>query len=282
MKSTAVALLAAYAAGSEMFHTRNPVYGYKPSPKKSYSSYPVHVPHMPQGSHALAGKYGYHNIKNPVTVGRTEYGKGYSYSAYGKGNHYDRSKFLTPLEKLEIKVDQNKKEVDERINQLETVLSNRIADLEADSVRLALDYFFVNEDRIELGNQNDTFITIPDPGEFCVEAGQTVEMVSNVSINNQSAGVTTLEILRNDTDTVALAAFWDDFALAVSNGSVYYRETVSETTQFEFRIRLQNLSRRNDRIQINSLQNSVRIYNNPQSLATTDAPIGGCPEPVVI
>ena len=119
-----------------------------------------------------------------------------------------------------------------------------------------------------------------EPGEFCVGAGETVDMMTNVSINNASAGITTLEIWKNDSEQVAEAKFWDDGFLATSNGSVYYRETLSEPAQFEFRIRLQNLSnRRDDVIRINNIQNSVRIYDNPSALATTDLAIGGCQTP---
>jgi len=101
-------------------------------------------------------------------------------------------------------------------------------------------------------------------------------MLSNVSIQNRKAGLTTVEVWKNDSEKVAEATWFDrsDFDdIVTSNGTVYYRETLTEDASFQFRIRLRNAGDLPDRIQVKNIQNSVRIYSNCPTLDVTDNPI---------
>lgn len=128
-----------------------------------------------------------------------------------------------------------------------------IQDLQSNVVKIDLDYFYVNEVPVSIPNVNGQFssgvVTLPNPGVFCVGQGQTVDMFSNITINQRGAGNATLQVLKNGSVVVATASFYDlDNAEVnntenfLANGSVYYRETVPEVggATFEFTIELQN------------------------------------------
>ena len=106
-------------------------------------------------------------------------------------------------------------------------------------------------------------------------------MFSNVSIDNERYGYTTLEVLKNGNERVAVAAFFDRTSLrnlgqnVDSNGTVYYRATLDADATFEFRIKLDNKGQDDDVILVKNIQNSVRIWENPRPV--TDNPINaGC------
>ena len=131
MKSIAAALLVASAATSEMFSTRSPHYGHR-----SYPTYHAnhHTPtHRPQASYS-----------KPSSTLESQYAK-------YRPTRYDAPKFMSPTEALAVKVDRNQQAVDSRINHLEHELKARLNALEANSVRLLYDYFYVNDEEFEIG-----------------------------------------------------------------------------------------------------------------------------------
>ena len=74
------------------------------------------------------------------------------------------------------------------IDLIEENFAEQIADLQDDIVKLETDFFYVNDEPFAIPNTQGTFssavLTLANPGEFCVAAGQTVDMFANVTINN--------------------------------------------------------------------------------------------------
>ena len=104
-------------------------------------------------------------------------------------------------------------------------------------------------------------------------------MFLNLSIQNRGSGLTSLEVLKDNSEKVAEATFFDRSDhddVVTSNGTVYYRETLTEDASFEFRVRLVNAGELNDKIHIDNMQTSVRIYNNPPKLDVTNGHINCC------
>ena len=185
------------------------------------------------------------------------------------------------VQMLDSQVDLAIQRCDQKLKDLETSVFQSIEDIGHEAVRLHTDYFFVNDEPFEISDNLDgQFVTMPDPGEFCVAAGQTVDMFSNVSIDNDNCGFTTLEILKNHSERVAVASFFDRAHLhgidnkITSNGTVYYRETVQEDSVFEFRIKLINNGAGDDAVEVKNIQNSVRVYNNDRECSRS--PIDNC------
>jgi len=83
--------------------------------------------------------------------------------------------------------------------------------LKAHQSKLVYDYFYVNDakyhgddGRIKIRGDNQ-FETLMDPGVFCADAGDTVEIYSNISIDtNDYRAITVLEI-RRDGERVAVS-----------------------------------------------------------------------------
>ena len=150
--------------------------------------------------------------------------------------------YMSPLEKLAKKIDDNKAETDAEIAAIK--LQNqesdaRLAALEqfaADQPRVIHDFFYVNDASIIL-TVTDDFVVLPIPDEFCVEAGQTVEIQANLSERRQQTRIF-LDVVKDNTLVARSTQSTGEVAQNWSSLNVQYRETV--TTDSEFKIRVKN------------------------------------------
>ncbi len=211
MKFVVASVLAAIAAANwSLGNSRNPIYGRKavapPAPvapvaapiaSASYShrppsSYPhkppSSYPHMP--SHHKPMNYGHsHSYSHHVHKPPTQYG---GYTNYG--NHHVhggyKSKFMTPNEKLAYRLEH---------------LEKKYYALEAKSTFLVWDFFFVNDSEIAINGDN-TFTFLPPEG-FCVEGGQTVDIIATVTSNSRGNGRGVIEITKNGVQVARSVQF---------------------------------------------------------------------------
>ena len=84
-------------------------------------------------------------------------------------------------------------------------------------------------------------MTLPEPGVFCAEAGETIEISTIVSLDsNDLESIIVLEI-RKDGVRVALSADYQPRD-GPTNLTILYKETLSTDAAFDIRIRVLNNS----------------------------------------
>ena len=108
----------------------------------------------------------------------------------------------------------------------------------ATQTTLVYDYFYVNHEKITLPGE-DTFVTFMEPGAVCAEAGQTIKIFSNISIDSNGSNTVVVLEVRKDGVRVALSADHQG-TRGPRNQSVFYKETLTEDCTFDIRIRVAN------------------------------------------
>ena len=193
MKSFAACLMAAsvFAADSEMFHSRSPIY-HKFTKKAVTSHAPTHSFSKSYG-HGSYG-HGYQSSQAHHAPAKTHY------SGYGKSYHYGHKPQpteKTPLDLLAERVAADRRQIEMNRNQ--------IAILNSLESKQTYDYFFTNSFG-SLGIRPDGNWQVVPPAAFCAEAGDTVKIFTNFHIDtNDSFSVVVIEI-RKDGRRVAVSA----------------------------------------------------------------------------
>ena len=115
-------------------------------------------------------------------------------------------------------------------------------------------------------------IILDKPGEFCIDAGDTVEIIANASAQSQSITDLNLEVTRNGV-IVAKSSQTDEGGFKFGSASIIYKETVAVDSQFAVRVSLLNAQPADDEIVVCFSQVGVKIFEGGD---VTNANLNNC------
>ncbi len=143
------------------------------------------------------------------------------------------------------------------------------------STQLVWDFFFVNDSQIDI-NGDGTFTVLPPDG-FCAGPGETVDIMASITTNAIGRGRGVIEVTKDGVQ-VARSAQFDGNSGDPGNATVLLRETLAdgEFSEYNINVKTVNNSGATDIVRVNTLQSSVRIYLQPEDVATTTA-LPDCP-----